>query len=130
MKPLTILLLLAATAAAVASLVTGASYLGFVVSGGLPVGNVIAAIALIAPAVLAVVVSAPGSALKTAALVMLCAALAWLPVSILLAGNLALNFSGWRGSAWMGFSLVTGLGVLCVLAWATVHRLAATRPRI
>jgi hypothetical protein len=54
---------------------------------------------------------------------------AWLPISIALAGNLALNFTSWRGSAWLGFSLVVHFAVLGTLAWALVGRLLAMRRR-
>jgi len=63
--------------------------------------------------------------LRRVAFASFCGALAWLPVSIALAGNTALNFSGWRGSAWLIFSLVIHLVVVCVLLWACVARMLA-----
>lgn len=129
MKGLTALALLAIAVVSVASLVSGADSLESVLPGGLPAGNAIAALGLIAGAGVPVLLSAPGSVLRKAALVTLGTAVMWLPVSIGLAGNLALNFTGWRGSAWLGFSLVIHLIVLCTLAWVLVDRLLAMRRR-
>jgi hypothetical protein len=123
MHRLTVCLLLAIALVSVASLVTGASYLGIVLPGGLPLGNAIAASGLVSTAAAAVLLSASDSRLRAAALCALCAAIAWLPLSIVLAGNPALNFAGWRGTVWMGSSLLVLLAVLLVLAWAIVQRL-------
>jgi hypothetical protein len=109
--------------------VSGAGYLEAVLPGGLPVGNAVAALGLVAAAGVPVLLSQPGSTLRVAALLTLCAAVAWLPISIALAGNLALNFTSWRGSAWLGFSLVVHFAVLGTLAWALVGRLLAMRRR-
>lgn len=127
MKALAVLILLMVTALSAASLVSGASYLEAVLSGGLPAGNAIAALGLVSPAAVAVLLSFPGSTLRAAALSTFCVAMAWLPISIALAGNLALNFTGWRGSVWFGFSLLIHLAVLCALAWSLVHRFIAMR---
>jgi hypothetical protein len=129
MKDLTALALLAIAVVSVASLVSGAGYLEVVLPGGLPAGNAVAALGLVSAAGVPVLLSAPRSALRAAALITLGAAAAWLPASIALAGNLALNFTGWRGSTWLGFSLVIHLTVLCTLAWALVGRLLIMRRR-
>jgi hypothetical protein len=121
--------LLAIAVAAAASLVVGATYLERVLPGGLPAGNAAAALALVCVAAVPVLLSVHGSALRRAALVNLAAAVAWLPVSIGLAGNLSLNFAGWRGSVWLGISLVVLVAALCTLAWALVGRLLAIRRR-
>jgi ABC-type uncharacterized transport system permease subunit len=55
------------------------------------------------------------------------AAIAWLPISVALAGNLALNFKGPHGIAWLGLSLATVLAVLGSLAWAVVRLLLKSR---
>lgn len=125
MKGLAALALLAVAAASVALLASGSARLGDVLPGGLPLGNAVAALGLVCAAAVPVLLGAPGSALRRAGLAVLVAAAAWLPVSVALAGNLALNFGGWRGSAWLGFSLVVHLAVLCVLAWALIVRLVA-----
>jgi hypothetical protein len=129
MKVLTACVLLVIAVVSVASLMSGAGYLGVVLPGGLPAGNAIAALGLVSPAAIAVLLSTPGSVVRAAALGTFCAAVAWLPVSIALAGNLALNFTGWRGSVWLGLSLVIHLAVLCTLAWSLVDRLIAMRRR-
>ena len=128
-KILTVFILLMIAVASVVSLVSGASFLGTPLPGGLPAGNAIAASGLVSPAVLAVLLSSRGSLLRVVAFGSLGAALAWLPVSIALAGNLALNFTGWRGSVWLGFSFVVCLAVLFALVWALVHRLGVMRQR-
>jgi hypothetical protein len=125
MKVVTVSMLLVITVVSVTSLVSGAGYLEIVLPGGLPAGNAIASLGLVAPAAVAVLLGAPGSPLRAAALGTFCAAVAWLPVSIALAGNLALNFTGWRGSVWLGVSLVIHVAVLCTLAWSLVARALA-----
>jgi uncharacterized RDD family membrane protein YckC len=65
MKVLTVSILLVIAAVSVASLVTGAGYLGVMLPGGLPAGNAIAALGLVSPAAAAVILSAPGSVLRT-----------------------------------------------------------------
>jgi hypothetical protein len=116
---------LAVAVFAVLSLVSGATYLGAVLPGGLPFGNALAALCLSAAAGAAVRLSLPGTALRVASLAALIASVAWLPASVALAGNLELDFSGWRGSAWLIFSLVVVVAVLCALAWALVASLLA-----
>ena len=125
-KPFVITLLAIAAFAAI-SLVRGASYLDAMLPGGLPLGNALTALGLCAAAGVAVGLSAPGTVLRLASLVSLLGAVAWLPVSVVLAGNLQLNFSGERGLAWMVFSLVVMLDVLGTLAWALVVSLIAAR---
>lgn len=130
MKVLAAITLLAIAVVSVASLVSGADYLEFVLPGGLPVGNAVSALGLVCAAVVPVLLSAHGSVLRTAAVVTLGAAIVWLPASTALAGNLELNFTGWRGSVWLGLSLVIHLAVLCTLAWAFIGRLLAGRRRV
>lgn len=64
--------------------------------------------------------STRGTALRRASLGMLIAAAAWLPISVLLAGNLALNFAGDRGGIWLMLTLAVIAGVVCTFAWAAV----------
>lgn len=127
MRGLAVSSLLAIFAASLALLVSGGSYLEFVLPGGLPAGNALAALALTSAAALPVPLSAPGSGLRAAALGTLAAATAWLPLSIALAGNLALNFAGVRGSIWLGLSLAIILAVLLTLSWALARHLIARR---
>jgi len=60
-----------------AALFSGANFLGISPIGGLPLGNVIAALALASPASFAVLLSTPDSASRIVALTVLLAALAW-----------------------------------------------------
>jgi len=130
MKGLTVLSLLALAVVSLASLLSGASYLEFALPGGLPTGNALAAIGLASTAALPVLLSSAGSVLRGAALAALAAAACWLPLSIALAGNLALNFASGSGSIWLGFTLAVILFVLCTLAWALISRLVAMRRRV
>ena len=115
--------LMATAVVAVLSLTSGATYLENVLPGGLPVGNALAALGVCAAAGTALALSARGTKLRAIAVASLIAAAAWLPVSIALAGNLALNFHGSRGSAWVVFSLGV-LALVCgSLAWALASAL-------
>lgn len=129
MKRVAALVLVAIAVASIASLMSGAAYLGNVLPGGLPVGNALAALGLVSVAGIPALLAVPGSSFRLASLVVLGAAAAWLPASIALAGNLALNFTGWRGTVWFVSSLAIHLGALCTLAWWPVDRLLAVRRR-
>lgn len=118
-------LLLAVAAFAVASLVSGASYLETMLPGGLPIGNALSAIALCAIAGAAVALSARATALRLVSVASLIGAAAWLPVSIALAGNLTLNFSGGHGDVWLAFSFAVAVAVLVALSWALIASLLA-----
>lgn len=122
-KILAAILLLLVAGCSMTALLSSASFLSLSSIGGLPLGNVVASFALAAPAGFAVLLSSRGSNFRIVALVVLGGALAWLPVSIALAGNLALNFSGWRGTLWLGFCLFVALAIVCSLAWSVFHRL-------
>jgi hypothetical protein len=119
-RALGFLLLLVVACASIGSLVAGAGYVEWTLPGGVPVGNVLAALGLCAPAGAAWMVSPPASWARRFASIALGAAIAWLPVSVVLAGNLALNFSGGRGTLWLAMSAGVGLVVLVALAWAAV----------
>jgi hypothetical protein len=107
------------------SLMLGAPYLDALLPGGLPLGNVLAALSLCAVAGGSVGLSVRGTAMRAVALASLVAAAAWLPVSIMLAGNLSLNFSGDRGTAWLAFSFLIAVGVLITLVCALAISLLA-----
>jgi hypothetical protein len=107
--------LLAIAALTVVALASGATYLEAMLPGGLPLGNALAALGLCAVGGAAVALSAQETALRTMAVASLIAAAAWLPVSIVLAGNLALNFGGERGLAWVILSL--GIVVLLLISF-------------
>jgi len=121
--------LLAIAAAAILSLVSGAPWLGVALPGGLPLGNALAAVGLCAAAGAAVRLSRRGTRLRVAATASLASAAAWLPVSVALAGNLALDFNNGRGMAWMIASAAVLIAILCTLLWALgAALLAQARP--
>lgn len=91
--------------------------------GGLPAGNLLAAITFAAWPAAAALIARPGSLARRFAIGALALALAWLPVSLLLAGNLALNFEGLRGTLWMGLTVLTLSAGAAALAWSAIHRL-------
>lgn len=118
MRKLTTLALSLAALAALVALGSGTDALNRSLPGGLPLGNVLALVLLLAPAVVACRLSRPGSLCRRASTLATFAAAAWLPVSILLAGNLNLDFTGTRGEAWVWLTLVTAVLVLVTLTWA------------
>jgi hypothetical protein len=124
-----VVVLVAAAAFAVWSLASGASYLGTVLPGGLPLGNALFPLGLCAIAGIAVLLSVPRTALRVVSVIALVIAALWLPVSIFLAGNLALDFDGWRGSAWLAYTAVAGPAALASLLWALADSLLAVRRR-
>jgi len=117
-KSLAALVLVAFAAFVVLSLVRGAPYLETPLPGGLPLGNGLVALGLCALAAAAVVLSGRGSTLRAASLFSLLAAVLWLPVSVILAGNSQLNFSGGRGSAWLALSVAVFAVTCFTLLWA------------
>lgn len=116
-------LLLIAAAIAMACLVSGADFLEWLLPGALPLGNAIAAALLCALAGAALALSRHGTVLRTVTLVSFFAAVGWLPVSIALAGNAALNFHDGHGRAWLIMSAVVAGGAMYVLAWALLAAL-------
>ncbi|QSX74246.1 hypothetical protein HIV01_013740 [Lysobacter arenosi] len=113
------------TALSVWPLLTGAAWIESELPGGLPAGNALAALSLCALAAVPVAMSVPGTALRRASLAVLIAAAAWLPISIALAGNLALNFAGDRGGIWLMVTLAVIVGVAGTLLWASIAAAAA-----
>ena len=108
---------------ALASLASGAPCLDIALPGGLPVGNVPPALGLCAmPASGAVI--AHRRLMRRIALAALIAAIAWLPVSIAMAGNLRLVFSGARGDAWIAWSASVAILSFVVFVLAVLQRLA------
>ena len=119
-----------AASAAIGSLLSGVRWLEFLLPGGLPLGNLLAVVALVAPAGAAVVLSAPASGARTFAWVAAGLAAAWLPASAILAGNLALNFRGEGWDAWLAMSAAIALATLVALASAAAqHVLPRLRGR-
>lgn len=117
-KSVIVSVLVAFVALVVLSLVRGAPYLETPLPGDLPLGNGLVALGLCALAGAALVLSVRGSALRVASLVSLVGAVLWLPVSVALAGNPQLNFSGGRGSVWLALSVALFAGACSTLLWA------------
>ncbi|MBP6533975.1 MAG: hypothetical protein KA218_02845 [Arenimonas sp.] len=113
-----IIALLTAALFAALSLISGAPYLNAKLFGHLPVGNALTAIGLCAAAAAAIGLSARGTPLRRVCIAAFLTAVAWLPLSIALAGNLELNLSGSRGEIWMLISLGTLALVAITLLWA------------
>ena len=105
------------------SLGSGADYLEWRVARGLPLGNLLAAAGLAGLAALAVELSRQSSVLRAASWVSLGLAVAWLAVSIALAGNLELTFSGDRGTHWVGLILGIAAVVLVCVAGGVALRI-------
>lgn len=113
--------LLSTAVASAASLVLGGSHLEILLPGGLPIGNALAAVMLGAASAAAVLFAGARPRLRALAWVALVAALAWLPASVLLAGNAALVFANGHGDAWTRLTL----GTLVLVSIALVLALAA-----
>lgn len=112
--------LLALAAFAAYALLAGSPWIETSLPGGLPLGNALAALLLCALAGAGLALSPKGTALRASAGVGLLVAIAWLPLSIVLAGNLALNFAGEHGLAWLWFSAGIALYAVLVLSTAAI----------
>jgi len=120
MRALCVALLIAGAVATAASLVAGQAWLETTLPGGLPAGNALAALVFCLLAGAGLLASRARTWARAWGWCAFAAALAWLPLSIAMAGNPALNFQGARGEAW----LLLSLGVLAMsgvsLAWAVL----------
>lgn len=111
----------------VALLGAGFEWVEGTLPGGLPVGNLLAAVTHAAWPAAAVLLALPGSVARRFAAGALVLALAWLPLSLALAGNLGLNFQGTRGTLWMALTVLTLALGTAALAWSAIHRLLGYR---
>jgi len=131
MNRIFVILLLAIALFAFASLIVSAPYLLWLLPGGLPFGNALTATGLCSAALFAYLLSNPNTALRWIAIIAVVLSFLWLPISIGLAGNLALNFNGTSGLAWGWYTLATLVFVLTSMLWAMVrglfHRLFGQR---
>jgi hypothetical protein len=118
----------AAALACLALLVSGADALEARLPGGLPLGNAVSAAALVLAAWAALRLAAKGSRLRGIALCALVLSALWLPASILLAGNLELNFAGRAGRAWTVLTAIATLAAFGSLAAAAASRWKARSP--
>lgn len=108
-------------------LLSGSELLDVELPFAFPAGNIAAWVMLVAAAAIPVLASAPDSKLRGVARATLLLAIAWLPVSMAIAGGMQLSFSGWQSWAWMIYTLAILLAVPIVLAWAIVAALLARR---
>ncbi|MBS7456249.1 hypothetical protein [Coralloluteibacterium stylophorae] len=116
-----------AAALALASLVAGGDLLDLRLPGGLPLGNLLAWLVPCGLSAAALALApVPGRALRFAR-VSCVFAVAWLPVSLALADDLALNFSGGRGTAWLAFSLAVAACAAAALPTAALAALIRRR---
>ena len=127
-RALAIALLLLLPFAWVLAMPSGPGWPEWPLPGGLPLGNLSAALALLGWPAAAALLARPGSAARRFALIAFALSLAWLPVSATLAGNVALNFSGQRGTAWAVLTLGVAAGGLVAVAWSALHRLGSRTP--
>lgn len=80
---------------------------------GLNAGVAAAALSLVLAAVGPAWLAGPGARFRTVSRIALVAAVAWLPVSMALAGGVQLSYSGWRSVAWL---VLTAFVLLSLLA--------------
>jgi hypothetical protein len=126
-NPRLALFLFLVACACIGALVAGAAIVDWTLPGGLPFGNLLAAVGLCALAGAAFALSPAGSLRRRVARIVLFATALWLPLSIAMAGNLALDFSGARGSLWLAATAIVALSALCSLAWAAASFLLRRR---
>lgn len=127
MKTIGVSVLLALAIVAAWLLFSGSELLDVELPFAFPAGNIAAAAMLVAAAAIPVLASVPGSRLRAVARATFILAVAWLPVSIAIAGGMQLSFSGWQSWAWMIYTLTILLLVPIVLVWAVVAALRARR---
>ena len=108
--------LLLLSAALMAAFLLGISALDRTLSFGLDVGVVTAAVSLILAAVGPLLITRDLRRTSIAVTAVVAAA-AWLPISIALAGDFHLNYSGWRSIAWLSLSVFVLLAIL--ISWVT-----------
>jgi len=88
---------------------------------GLPILNAITAIGLCTASAAAIRLSPRGSIHEALSVAALIASILWLPLSIGLAGNLMLNFSGAQGDRWIWMNIFTFPIVLITFVWALLR---------
>ncbi|MCB1554852.1 MAG: hypothetical protein KDJ14_13675 [Xanthomonadales bacterium] len=120
-------LLLTGAACSVGVLISGSDLLELLLPGGLPLGNLVAALALACLSAAALVLTPPHGLAHWSAVAVFAACLCWLPVSIAMAGNPNLNFANGRGELWIQFSAVLVAAAWCMLVLGALLRLIAWR---
>ncbi|MFU8897174.1 MAG: hypothetical protein ACNA8J_12415 [Gammaproteobacteria bacterium] len=114
---------------ALAALLAGQPWLGKpALLFGIPAGNLLAWL-LMFSLPLAAWLLLPTGRLRRANLLPVLMGACWLPVSIVLAGNIYLNYmGGWRLGLWLAYSGVNlGMPLLLLLIWGTAWCVARIR---
>src|SRR5574343_1813329 len=122
--PLYAAALLLVAASSLFAILSGADYLSVMLPGGLPLGNVLAALVFLGMSGAGYLLAKERKVLGRIAAIVLAGAVLWLPVSIALARNASLNFAGWNGTLWCLFTIglfFAALGVLLFAAGAAVR---------
>ena len=94
-----------------------------VLPGGLPLGTFLAATALIAGALIPVIQGRSGKVLWRMGIILVIAAILWLPLGIILSGNAALNFVQDAVDStffWRFTSVLAGL-IILELVWTSIQ---------
>ena len=128
MKTVTVLLLLAI--GCLIPLILGVEGILLVsLPGGLPLGTLLAAVAMISASLIPVVKSNSGSFLRRAAWVLFSTSVLWLPLGIYLSGSAALNFVQDAADAQFFWRFTSGLviTILIVLVWTGIQNIIARR---
>ena len=128
MKTVTVLLLLAI--GCLIPLILGMeAILILSLPGGLPLGTLMAAVAIISASLIPVVKSNSGSFLRRAAWVLFSGSLLWLPLGIYLSGSAALNFVQDAADSQIYWRFTAGLSVciLIALVWAGIQNIIVRR---
>jgi hypothetical protein len=84
--------------------------------GGLPLGTLMAAVAMISASLIPVVKPNSASFLRRAGWILVLASVLWLPLGIYLSGNAALSFVQDAADAQLFWRFTTGLGVCILIA--------------
>lgn len=128
MKPIaTILALLAVAAGCCWILFSDNDLLDMQLPFDFPAGNLVGAVLLVALSAIALVIAVPGTRSRGFAKGVFVASVAWLPVSMAMAGGMRLSYSGWIGWVWMIGTLALLLAIPVALAWAIIVASKAAR---
>lgn len=122
--PLYAAALLLVAASSLFAILSGADYLSVMLPGGLPLGNVLAALVFLGMSGAGYLLAKERKVLGRIAAIVLAGSVLWLPVSVALARNASLNFAGWNGTLWFLFTVglfFAALGVLLFAAGTAVR---------
>ena len=127
MKRIGIVACLAIAVASAWVLHTGSDLLDADLPFAFPAANLFAAAMVVSAAWIPLLVGAPGPRRRTVATATLAMAIGWMPFSMALAGGMQLSYSGWRGWAWIAYTLVLLLAIVLALGWALLGALVSRR---